>query len=294
MSDSDIDLLTLQKRINESKSTFLLQLKHYDEKAILSAEKIINYYLSKFSDSGTDRAKTVHQVANETINEIKSFRLLMADLSFKVFMSQYILNFICNSLTMSAISQGLDKFNELCGELVDHLNGNANRVSDEIDLDDLLREDKLRAEEIGGLVVELNTLAANIIETRTEVLLSIDKGYVTLSLKEAINNFQDHISSLPKTMILEEVWSIASKSIKNIIEYLFEEEMPTSRIKKMLDAIKKTFGKKGVGKGDTDDMMKLIDWLSENNHAVELINKKFDQLENQKNEILRTLKANEF
>ncbi len=275
------DLISLQAKVNETRDYYLEQEQLYDETSEEDERRIVEDYLVKFCDDNPDRSEIAKNTAASVIAEIGAFRSTRADLSSKILTARFSMDLFLGALQTFAIQEMMDGFNRSAQEFLDRLRGDSTgQVGESVDLKAVIHQINRDAFSIGNEVAHVQQLAGDIINVRRETLQSIRKGYLTVTFWEALQNMAEHLANTPKDEIVERSWNALAEAVAEIIEYILEEEIPTARVRRMLEALSKAIGmrKAQTEPGNTDQMQNLLPLLLEGRVAIEELNSAMDQI----------------
>ena len=295
MDSDNIDLSEVQQKVNETRDYFLHQNKRYENKTRNTEKIIVEKYLRKFCDDHPDRAELVKDAARKTISKIEMFESERVSLMFRVGEGGIAVQLIVGALTIHAHSKQLDVINDIAEDVQDLLlrKNSSKQDGKRVNMDAVLKQGLEDASAFGYAIASTQQLAGDVLRNRCEAIDSIEKGYLTTSLKEAVDAALKHLADTPKDEVLGEAIDMLSTILKDIGEVMLDEDLPHAPFKRIIEAFHRSLSKimkVGGAEIKPDDasnkMMKIFDLLGDQDLHLEKLNKAYERMLKLKDEIL--------
>jgi len=278
-----ISLAELQTRINRSRDEFLQEDDLYSERSEQIEEAVVDGYFRKFCIEHPSRAQIARDSAQDAIDEIGAFHSARARLSVKVAIAgkkSEMLALTLQGAGIQVLFDDLDAFNK---RVLDQLNGtSSDRERHNLDPSSTLEEHRDYARDVGRRLILVQSLAAKVLTLRRETLRSISDEYLTVTFRDVLQRIGEHLANTPRDEIISKSWDAFAEAVARALEEIIDEELPTARVRRVLEALQKGIGirkAKTDPRGDgTNDMLNLLALLQRSSEVLAELDAEFEEL----------------
>lgn len=282
-NEQEVTLIELQSAINLSRDEYLRECALYAEGPEQIEKEIIDGYFQKFCDEHPARAQIAKEKAQDAIDEIKNFHSAMAKLSINVAIASTNSELLALSLQragIQALFDDLDAFNQ---RVLNTLNrSSSNKEPHNVNPSETLEEHRNYARNVCERLITVQSLAAQVLRLRRETLQSIHDDFLTVTFKDVLQKIGEHLANTPRDEIVSKSWDAFAEAVAEILEEIVDEELPTSRVKRVLEALQKAIGirkaKTDPSNDGTNDMLNLLSLLQRSSEVLAELDAEVEEL----------------
>lgn len=281
--EQKMSLTELQTRINLSRDDYLREHDLYAERSDQIEKEIVEGYFRKFCDAHPDRAKIANEKAQDAIDEITTFHSARAKLAVNVAIASKKSEMLSLSLQTNGIQALFDDFDAFNKRVLNTLSGKSSKnEQNEGNLAEILEMHENQVRLVCSRLISVQSLAAKVLRLRRETLQSVHDEYLTVTFRDILQKIAEHIANTPRDEIVSKSWDAFAEAVAQALEVIADEELPTSRVRRILEALQKGIGirkaKTDPRDDGTNDMLNLLTLLQRSSEVLAVFDAEFKEL----------------
>ena len=187
------------------------------------------------------------------------------------------------SLQSAGVKTVLDDLDAFNRRVLNTLSGNtSNGERREVNSEEILETHKNHARHACNRLISIQSLATEVLRLRRETLQSIHDDYLTVTFRDVLQKIGEHLANTPRDEIASKSWDAFAEAVARVLEEIADEELPTSRVRRVLEALQKGMGirkAKTDPSGDgTNDMLNLLVLLQRSSEVLAEFDAEFREL----------------
>lgn len=276
-----IDLLDIERRVNESRQAFLDACNAYSTDDQIGMD-IANNYLKRFIDDiDPRRAELARDLAREATQLVHDFVGERSNITVHVNLVNQSMHSAILSLSTTAVATMLDKAFQLPAQkqvgdptssLLDMLKSAVRTPTEEIE--EAKQKAYERAAAVGERVINVQSLSTIALLMRHATYNSFKNEKLDVRWSDLSDRIVTQLKEESKDQLIQKSWDIVLDLTAEIGEIVIEEVSPLHKIPKYLKRVAKIVGTRTADTkaGGTDDMMKLLTQLRKESDLLKDLN----------------------